>query len=259
MQEILSDPGTWASLATLTVMEIVLGIDNIIFITILAGKLPPEVQNRARLIGLGIACITRLALLLGISWMVGLTAPLVEIFGHSFSGRDLILMVGGLFLIYKATKEIHEKLEGADESSHQVAGARKVSFAGVITQIVILDIVFSLDSVLTAIGMSDHVEIMMAAVIISLGVMMLLGRRIGDFVMRHPTVKMLALSFLLLIGVTLIAESFHKEISKAYIYAAMAFSVFVEMLNLWAQKRKAAKGVPTPEPVHLRQNAPVID
>lgn len=259
MQEILSDPGTWASLATLTVMEIVLGIDNIIFITILAGKLPPEMQNRARLIGLAIACITRLGLLLGISWMVGLTAPLFEVFDHPFSGRDLILMVGGLFLIYKATKEIHEKLEGSEAEHHGVAPKKAASFTGVITQIVLLDIVFSLDSVLTAIGMSDHVEIMMAAVIISLAVMMLLGKRIGDFVMRHPTVKMLALSFLLLIGVTLIAESFHTEISKGYIYAAMAFSVFVEMLNLWAQKRKAAKGVPTPEPVYLRQNAPVIE
>jgi predicted tellurium resistance membrane protein TerC len=260
MQEILSDPGTWASLATLTIMEIVLGIDNIIFITILAGKLPPEQRNKARLVGLAIACLTRLGLLLAISWMVGLTAPLFEVLGHSFSGRDLILMAGGLFLIYKATKEIHEKLEGADEDhGTDGAGAKHAGFGGVIFQIVLLDIVFSLDSVLTAIGMSDHVEIMMAAVIISLGVMMLLGKKIGDFVMRHPTVKMLALSFLLMIGVTLIAESFHKEIPKGYIYSAMAFSVVVEMLNLWAQKRRAAKGLRVPEPVHLRQNAPTVE
>jgi predicted tellurium resistance membrane protein TerC len=258
MLEILSDPATWASLATLTVMEIVLGIDNIIFITILAGKLPPESRDKARLIGLGLACIMRLGLLLAISWLVGLTAPLLEITGFALSGRDLILMLGGLFLIYKATKEIHEKLEGDDHAS-DTGIPKKVSFAGVLTQIVLLDIVFSLDSVLTAIGMAEHVEVMMAAVIISLGVMMLLGKSIGDFVMRHPTVKMLALSFLLMIGVTLIAEAFHSHIPKGYVYSAMAFSVLVETLNLWAHKRRVAKGQATQEPVALRQNAPLVD
>lgn len=258
MLEILSDPATWASLATLTVMEIVLGIDNIIFITILAGKLPPESRDKARLIGLGLACIMRLGLLLAISWLVGLTATLLEIKGFALSGRDLILMLGGLFLIYKATKEIHEKLEGDDHSA-DTGVPKKVSFAGVLTQIVLLDIVFSLDSVLTAIGMAEHVEVMMAAVIISLGVMMLLGKSIGDFVMRHPTVKMLALSFLLMIGVTLIAEAFHSHIPKGYVYSAMAFSVLVETLNLWAHKRRVAKGLATKEPVTLRQNAPLVD
>ncbi len=257
MLEILSDPGTWASLATLTIMEIVLGIDNIIFITILAGKLPPERRDKARLIGLGLACIMRLGLLLAISWLIGLTAPLFELFGYPFSGRDLILIGGGLFLIYKATKEIHEKLEGEDHSTSD-ATPKKVSFASVLTQIVLLDIVFSLDSVLTAIGMAEHVEVMMVAVIISLGVMLLLSKTIGDFVMRHPTVKMLALSFLLMIGVTLIAEGFQTHIPKGYIYAAMAFSIFVETLNLWVHKRKAAKGV-APDPVTLRQNAPLVD
>ena len=258
MLEILSDPNTWASLATLTIMEIVLGIDNIIFITILAGKLPPETRDKARLVGLGLACIMRLGLLLAISWLVGLTAPLLEISSFALSGRDLILMAGGLFLIYKATKEIHEKLEGEDHTGED-AKLKKASFSSVLIQIVLLDIVFSLDSVLTAIGMAEHVEVMMAAVIISLGVMMLLGKKIGDFVMRHPTVKMLALSFLLMIGVTLIAEAFHSHIPKGYIYAAMAFSVFVEVLNLWAHKRKLAKGKVIKEPVHLRQNAPLVD
>ena len=253
MLEILSDPATWVSLTTLTLMEVVLGIDNIVFISILASKLPADQQNRARLTGLALACITRLLLLLAVSWLAGLTEPLFAVLGHSFSGRDLILLTGGAFLIYKATKEIHEKLEGEDEVGK--AGKKAISFVGVIIQILILDIVFSLDSVITAIGMADHIEVMMAAVIIALAFMLWVGKAISDFVMRHPTVKMRALSFLLLIGVSLAAEAFHQEIPKGYIYSAMAFSVLVEMLNLMAKKRKDAKRAQAVEPVHLRRNA----
>lgn len=241
MQEILaffSDPAVWAGLATLTLMEVVLGIDNIIFISILAGKLPADQQDRARVVGLGLAAVTRVLLLLGVSWLVGLTAPLFSLFGHSFSGRDLILLAGGVFLVYKAVAEIHEKLEGhKDEERIAKAG---VTFGSVITQILLLDIIFSLDSVITAVGMTDHIAVMVIAVLISLGLMMWSGRAIGNFVMRHPTVKMLALSFLLLIGVSLAAEAFHREIPKGYIYSAMAFSVFVEMLNLRVSKKKEA-------------------
>ena len=253
MLEIFSDPAAWASLATLTLMEIVLGIDNIIFISILAGKLPKEEQNRARLLGLGIACVTRLLLLLAISWLATLTAELFRLFDHPFSGRDLILLGGGAFLVYKATKEIHEKLEGPEEAGKEDGRAR-VSFAGVILQIVLLDIIFSLDSVITAVGMAEHIEIMMAAVIIALAFMIWIGKRISDFVMRHPTVKMLALAFLLLIGVSLAAESFHREIPKGYIYTAMAFSIFVEMLNIRASKKREEKRQKALGPVHLRQN-----
>lgn len=241
MQEILaffSDPAVWAGLATLTLMEVVLGIDNIVFISILAGKLPADQQDRARVVGLSLAAITRVLLLLGVSWLVGLTAPLFSLFGHSFSGRDLILLAGGVFLVYKAVAEIHEKLEGhKDEERIAKAG---VTFGSVITQILLLDIIFSLDSVITAVGMTDHIAVMVIAVLISLALMMWSGRAIGNFVMRHPTVKMLALSFLLLIGVSLAAEAFHREIPKGYIYSAMAFSVFVEMLNLRVSKKKEA-------------------
>jgi len=252
MFEFMSDPEAWASLATLTLMEVVLGIDNIVFITILAGKLPPEQQSKARLVGLSLAAGVRLLLLLGISFLMSLTQPLFAVFGHSFAGRDLILLAGGAFLIYKATKEIHEKLEGPEESETHSRAA--VTFASVIVQILLLDIVFSLDSVITAIGMSDHVSVMMIAVLISIAIMIAVGKPIGDFVMKHPTVKMLALSFLVLIGVSLAAESFHRSIPKGYIYSAMAFSVLVESLNLWASKRRRAKGMAVPEPVHLRQN-----
>lgn len=241
MQEILaffSDPAVWAGLATLTLMEVVLGIDNIIFISILAGKLPADQQDRARIVGLGLAAVTRVLLLLGVSWLVKLTAPLFSLFGHSFSGRDLILLAGGVFLVYKAVAEIHEKLEGhKDEERIAKAG---VTFGSVITQILLLDIIFSLDSVITAVGMTDHIAVMVIAVLISLALMMWSGRAIGNFVMRHPTVKMLALSFLLLIGVSLSAQAFHREIPKGYIYSAMAFSVFVEMLNLRVSKKKEA-------------------
>ncbi len=252
MMELLSDPAVWASLATLTVMEVVLGIDNIVFISIISTKLPEHQQGKARLIGLILACVTRFLLLLTISFIMELTKPLFEISGHPVAGRDLILLVGGAFLVYKATKEIHEKLEGHDEARKD--DNAKVSFSSIITQIVLLDIIFSLDSVITAVGMSEHLPVMMAAVIIALAFMLFVGRPISDFVLKHPTVKMLALSFLLLIGVSLAAEAFHKEIPKGYIYAAMAFSVFVEMLNLWVSKRKAAKKGVVAAPVHLRQN-----
>ena len=231
----LADPSAWVALGTLTVLEIVLGVDNIIFISILAGKLPADQQAKARRLGLLLAMITRILLLFSIAWIIRLTAPWFTVFGHAFSGRDLILLVGGLFLIAKATHEIHDKLEGEEgHGSARVAA----SFMSVIIQIMLLDIVFSLDSVITAVGMADDLGVMVTAVIIAVGVMMLSAGAISGFVDRHPTVKILALSFLILIGVSLTAESFHQEIPKGYIYFAMAFSVFVEMINL----RVRAKG-----------------
>jgi predicted tellurium resistance membrane protein TerC len=229
----------WVALATLTVLEIVLGIDNIVFISILAGKLKPEERSRARKLGLSLAMFIRIALLLSIFWVMNLTQPLFTI-GQDISGRDLILLIGGLFLIAKATYEIHDKLEGAEgEGKARVAA----SFAGVIIQILLLDIVFSLDSVITAVGMADHVSIMIIAVVLAVGVMFVSAGPISDFVDRHPTVKMLALSFLLLIGVSLIGEGLDQHIPKGYIYFAMGFSVFVEMINLRVRKTSA--------PVHL--------
>ena len=240
--EWLSDPSIWIAFATLTVLELVLGIDNIVFISILAGKLPAEQQSKARYIGLGLALVMRVILLFSLSWVIGLTAPIFTIFGQEISGRDLVLLIGGLFLIGKSTHEIHGSLEG--EEGHK---STKVyaSFVGVLVQIALLDIVFSLDSVITAVGMVDRIEIMIAAVVISILFMMAFAKSIGAFVQKHPTVKMLALSFLLLIGVTLIAEGFDQHIPKGYIYFAMAFSVLVEVLNLQLRK-------PKDKPVHLR-------
>jgi predicted tellurium resistance membrane protein TerC len=241
--EWFSDPAAWIALLTLTVLEIVLGIDNIIFISILSGKLPENEQKKGRMVGLVLAMVTRILLLLSLSWIMKLTAPLFNLFGQEVSGRDLILIVGGLFLIFKSTTEIHNKLEGEEESTDRKAN----SFASVIIQIALLDIVFSLDSVITAIGMADEVSIMIAAVVIAVGFMLVFANSISNFVHKHPTVKMLALAFLLLIGVTLIAEGFEQHISKGYIYFAMAFSVFVEMLNLKMRaKRRKDK------PVELR-------
>lgn len=237
----LANPESWVALATLTALEVVLGIDNIIFISILAGKLPHHQQAKGRTIGLALAMITRIGLLLSLTWMMKLTAPFFAVLGKEFSGRDLILLVGGLFLVAKSTHEIHDKLEGPETLSPKRAVA---SFWGVIVTIMLLDIVFSLDSVITAIGMANQVAIMVAAIIIAVIFMMFFSGVISNFVDRHPTVKMLALAFLLLIGVTLVAESFGQHISKGYIYFAMAFSVFVEMLNL--KLRKMA------EPVQLR-------
>jgi predicted tellurium resistance membrane protein TerC len=239
----LTDPQAWIAFVTLVALELVLGIDNVVFISILAGKLPGDQPRKARLLGLGLAMLMRIGLLFSLSWIIGLTAPLLTVFGHEFSGRDLILIGGGLFLIAKSTHEIHQKLEGAEgEASGRVSS----SFISVIVQIMLLDIVFSLDSVLTAIGMVQQIEIMIAAVMISVVFMMLFSGVIGGFVQRHPTVKMLALSFLLLIGVTLIADGFGQHIPRGYIYFAMGFSVFVEMLNL----RLRRSYVP---PIGLRQ------
>ncbi len=221
---------------TLCVLEIVLGIDNVIFISILAGKLPPAQQPKARFVGLSLAMITRVLLLLSITWMARLTNPLFSLFQHEVSGRDLILIMGGIFLVWKSTHEIHQKLEGAE--THGTA--RGASFRAVIIQIILLDIVFSLDSVITAVGMVNNIPIMVAAVIVAVIFMMLFAGPISGFVERHPTVKMLALSFLLLIGVTLIADGFGQHISKGYIYFAMGFSVFVEFLNLKSRRKVPA-------------------
>lgn len=231
----ITDPQIWISLCTLTVLEIVLGIDNIIFISILAGKLPPEQQAKARQTGLMLALITRVLLLCSLAWMVKLTAPLFAVFGFALSGRDLILLGGGLFLIVKSTMEIHEKLEGVEE--HAAGGRGAPKFGAVIVQILLLDIVFSLDSVITAIGMANQLGVMIAAVVIALIVMLKYAGAVSDFVHRHPTLKMLALSFLLLIGVTLVAEGTHQHVNKGYIYFAMAFSFAVELLNLRLRKK----------------------
>lgn len=234
--EWISSPETWIALVTLTVLEIVLGIDNIIFISILSSKLPHEQQAKARTVGLALATITRVLLLLSLTWVMRLTSPLFSVLGNDISGRDLILILGGLFLIGKSTHEIHDKLEGVEgESSVKV----KAKFSNIIVQILLLDIVFSLDSVITAVGMANQVGVMIAAVVIAIGVMMLSAGSISGFVEKHPTVKMLALSFLLLIGVTLIAEGFDQHISKGYVYFAMAFSVFVEMLNLKIRSKRS--------------------
>lgn len=252
--EFLSTPEAWISLITLTILEIVLGIDNIVFISILAGKLPQNQQKKARQLGLALAMITRVLLLFSLSWVMQLTSPLFNI-GEwvsvdnsewleklAISGRDLILIIGGLFLIYKSTHEIHQKLEGDEEAG---VTRKAHSFVGIIVQILILDIVFSLDSVITAVGMADHIEIMIAAVVIAVGIMMVSAGAISNFVNKHPTVKMLALSFLLLIGVSLLAEGLDQHIPKGYIYFAMAFSVLVEMLNLKMKGKAQA-------PVELR-------
>ena len=238
----LSDPQAWVAFLTLLALEVVLGIDNIIFISILAGKLPAEQQARARHLGLGLALVIRVILLFSLSWVIGLTAPLFAVFKQEISGRDLILILGGLFLLGKATFEIHENLEG--EEGH--ASARvKATFTSVIIQIIILDAVFSLDSVITAVGMVDQIGIMIAAVVAAIAFMMVFAAPVGGFVARHPTIKMLALSFLLLIGLTLIVEAFEVHIPKGYIYFAMGFSVFVELLNLRLRRRS--------DPVNLHE------
>ncbi len=252
--EWLTNPEIWVSLLTLTVLEIVLGIDNIVFISILSGKLPPDQQAKGRTIGLALAMVTRVLLLLSLGWIMTLTTPLfnagdwlgftdeILLAKTAISGRDLILIIGGLFLIYKSTHEIHNKLEGEEDES---VTTKVHSFSGVIFQILLLDIVFSLDSVITAVGMANEIWVMVAAVIIAVIVMMFSAKAISDFVNDHPTVKMLALSFLLLIGVSLLAEGFEKHIPKGYIYFAMAFSVLVEFLNLKMKKKS--------KPIALRE------
>jgi predicted tellurium resistance membrane protein TerC len=243
----LTNPEIWVALLTLTTLEIVLGIDNVIFISILAGKLPAEQQARARTVGLALALITRLLLLASISWIASLTNPLftLPVVGLDISGRDIILLLGGLFLIWKATHEIHNRLEG-EEGHSNPKGAP--SFTGVIIQIILLDIVFSLDSVITAVGMVDEIGVMIAAVVIAVAIMLVAAGPLSAFVNRHPTVKMLALAFLLLIGVSLLAEGLHQHIEKGYIYAAMGFSVLVEFLNLRASAKKGSKPVELHQP-----------
>jgi predicted tellurium resistance membrane protein TerC len=240
--EWLSDPQAWIGFLTLTVLEIVLGIDNIIFISILCGKLPPDQQPKARRIGLTLAMVMRILLLLSLSWVIRLTAPLFSVFGHEISGRDLVLIIGGLFLLAKSTMEIHEKLEGEEGHASAKVGP---SFTSVLLQITMLDIVFSLDSVITAVGMVSQVSVMILAVVVAVGFMMMFAGAVGEFVHRHPTIKMLALSFLLLIGVTLVADGLGHHIPKGYIYYAMGFSVFVEVLNLRARAKS--------KPIHLRE------
>ena len=249
---LLSDPDAWISLLTLTVLEIVLGIDNLVFLAILAGRLPPAQQPLARRLGLGFALLTRLMLLFMLAWIITLTQPVFEVFGHGVSWRDIILLTGGLFLIGKATHEIHTSLEGEEHADASAAGKATASFMAVVIQIGIIDIVFSLDSVITAVGMAQHLSIMVAAVVISMIVMLIAAGPLSAFVSAHPTVKMLALSFLLLIGTTLVAEGVGFHFPKAYIYAAMAFSVLVEALNLLARRNRDKKR----NPVKLRTPAP---
>jgi len=243
--EWLSDPQAWLALVTLTALEIVLGIDNIIFISILTGKLPERQRPKAQKIGLALAMITRLMLLFSLTWIMRLTEPFFKIFGHGVSGRDIILIVGGLFLMAKSTMEIHDKLEG--EEQHTSGAKGSASFKGIVIQIMFLDIIFSLDSVITAVGMASQLAVMATAVVLAVGVMMFFAGAVSSFVERHPTIKVLALSFLLLIGVSLVADGLSFHIPKGYIYFAMAFSVLVEMINLKVRKNAA-------QPVKLRQH-----
>ncbi len=242
MMEWITQPEAWIALATLTALEIVLGIDNIIFLSIIVGRLPEKQRGNGRIFGLGLAMLTRIALLLSITWVMGLTGDLFTVFDQHVSGRDLILIGGGLFLLAKSTQEIHQSLEGTEEETKK--GGSKGSFVFIMLQIAVIDIVFSLDSVITAVGLAKDVEVMIIAIMISIGVMMLAAKSISNFVEEHPTIKMLALSFLILVGVTLFAEGAGFEFPKGYIYFAMAFSISVEMLNIRLRKKPA-------KPVHL--------
>ena len=246
MLELLTDPQAWIAFATLTALELVLGIDNIVFISILVDKLPPEKRELARRLGLFMAMFMRIGLLLVLAWIVGLTAPLFTVTQHEISGRDLILIGGGLFLLWKSTVEIHHSLEGVEGST---SGVVKATFGAVILQIMLIDLVFSLDSIITAVGMVDEIAVMVAAVIASVALMLLFAGAIGRFVSEHPSIKMLALSFLLVVGVVLIAEGFDQHVPKGYVYFAMAFSLAVEMLNIRMRRRSA-------KPVHL--HAPYV-
>ena len=243
MLELLQQPEAWIAFLTLTALELVLGIDNVIFISILVDKLPPQQRELGRRIGLFLAMFMRIALLLALSWIVGLTQPLFSVIGQEISGRDLILIAGGLFLIWKSTKEIHQLLEG---EAGEASSAVRATFGAVIFQIILIDLVFSLDSIITAVGMVQQIEVMIAAVVVSVALMMLFAGAIGRFVSSHPTIKMLALSLLFVIGVVLIADGFGHHVPKGYVYFAMAFSVVVEMLNIYMRKRAA-------RPVELHQ------
>jgi predicted tellurium resistance membrane protein TerC len=235
--DLLADPAAWVAFSTLLLLEVVLGIDNVIFISILAGKLPEEERKKARTTGLALALVSRVGLLASLSFLVGLTKPLFLVRAHEVSGRDIVLIAGGFFLIAKSTHEIHQKIEGDEEA--RLKTGKRVSFASIILQILVLDMVFSLDSVITAVGMVDELPIMIAAVLVSTVIMMFASGAIAGFVERHPTVKMLALSFLLMIGLTLVVEGLDHHIPKGYVYVAMAFSMFVELLNLRARKKSA--------------------
>ena len=242
--ELLSDPNVWIAFAMLTALEIVLGIDNIIFISILVGRLPPHLRDKARRLGLGFAMLSRLALLFTLSWVMGLTADLFSVFNQGISGRDIVLLLGGLFLLYKASHEIFVEVEAREQHAPPETDAVALKaagtklFWGIIGQIAIIDIVFSLDSVITAVGMVDHISVMVAAVVISVGVMLVAAKPIGEFVDRHPSVKVLALAFLVMVGMALTAEAFDQEVPKGYIYAAMAFSLLVEALNIRARTKR---------------------
>jgi predicted tellurium resistance membrane protein TerC len=251
MFEWLSDPNAWIALATLTALEIVLGVDNIIFISILVGRLPPDKRDLARRLGLSLAMGTRILLLLSLAWIMRLTEPLFTVIGQAISGRDLILIGGGLFLLWKSVHEIHGSLEGEHETGADgsVAAAARVSFVGILVQIAIIDIVFSLDSVITAVGLADDVMVMVIAIVAAVAVMMFAAKPIGEFVDEHPTIKILALAFLVLVGSTLIAEGFGTHVPKGYTYFAMAFSFAVEMINIRMRKRVVA-------PVQLRKDMP---
>jgi predicted tellurium resistance membrane protein TerC len=247
----IADPNAWIALATLTALEIVLGIDNIIFISILVGRVAPDKRDLARRLGLSLAMVSRILLLLSLAWIMRLTEPLFSTFGHAWSGRDMILICGGLFLLWKSVHEIHNSLEGEqdDSAGGDAASAARAGFAAVLVQIAVIDIVFSLDSVITAVGLADDVMVMVIAIVAAVGVMMFAAKSIGDFVDAHPTIKMLALAFLVLVGVTLVAEGFGTHVPKGYIYFAMAFSFAVEMINIRLRKRMNA-------PVRLRKDIP---
>jgi len=239
MMELLSDPNVWAAFATLTVMEIVLGIDNIVFISVLVSRLPPEQADRARRLGLALALVFRIALLAVLTWIIGLSQPLFSAFGHDFSWKDLILIAGGLFLIYKATHEMHAEIE--EPHGPKLKRAASNAFSAIIAQIIVIDMVFSIDSIITAVGMAQQIEVMVAAVIVAVGIMFIASGPIASFVAKHPTTKVLALAFLLLIGVSLVADGAGFHIEKGYIYAAMGFSVLVEAVNIISKQRRLAR------------------
>ncbi len=247
MLEMLSDPAIWASFATLTVMEIVLGIDNIVFISIIVERLPKEQADRARRIGILLALVFRIVLLFALTWIIGLEEDVITLFGQGFSWRDIILMGGGIFLIYKATAEIHEEIEGETEVE-EASRKASLSFAAIIGQIIVIDMVFSVDSIITAIGMAEELFVMVAAVMVAVTVMLIASGPIADFVRRHPTTKMLALAFLLLIGVSLVADGFGFHIPRGYIYAAMGFSVLVESINIFAGRKRRKRRLPRTAP-----------